>query len=200
MKNYWLVTKKALLYNCKEKRKEEIKMKLKAYEDRYSYTVRGENFEKGFESLIIELSKGVECDYTIYIDTEEKDIDAIPSCYYSGLPKTYYGINVAVMDWKAYDHSVSECYSYEELEDYMTEDEKKELRKKFEEEKGYSEDCFGDKEYFYSDYASDYKYFLLDAGNKNIDEGVENFIKESISGYREQFDENYREILEDEED
>ena len=101
------------------------------------------------------------------------------------------------MDWKAYDHSVSECYSYEELEDYITEDEKKELRKKFEEEKGYSEDLFESKEGFYEDYAGDYKYFLLDAGNKNIDEGVENFIKESIGGYTEQFDENYRELLED---
>lgn len=75
---------------------------------------------------------------------------------------------------------------------------KKELRKKFEEEKGYSEDLFESKEGFYEDYAGDYKYFLLDAGNKNIDEGVENFIKESIGGYTEQFDENYRELLEDE--
>lgn len=192
------MTKKEILYKYKEKRKEGKMMSTcKAYEDRYSYTVRGENFKKGFESLIIELSKGVECDYTIYIDTEKNDIDADPTCNYRGLPKTYYGINVAVMDWKAYDHSVSECYSYEELEDYITEDEKKELRKKFEEEKGYSEDLFESKEGFYEDYAGDYKYFLLDAGNKNIDEGVENFIKESIGGYIEQFDENYRELLED---
>ena len=83
------MTKKEILYKYKEKRKEGKMMSTcKAYEDRYSYTVRGENFKKGFESLIIELSKGVECDYTIYIDTEKNDIDADPTCNYRGLPKT----------------------------------------------------------------------------------------------------------------
>lgn len=172
---------------------------LKAYENRYDYTVRGQEFQKGFEDLIIELSLTAETSYTIYVDTENNDIDAMPSCDYGSVSDTYYGINKAILDWEIESgHSrISDAFESSELEDFATEDEVKELRRKFEEEKDYSEDWYEDKRDFYRDYATDYVEFLLNAENENIDKGVEAYARDTVDFYKEQFDEKYYELLED---
>ena len=140
-----------------------------------------------------------EIDYTIYVDTNTGDIDAIPSCDFGNLADTYYGINVGILDWvvESGHTRVSDTFDYSELEDYASEEEVKELRKKFEEEKNYSEDWYQDKEEFYRDYATDYVEFLLNAENESIDKGVEDFAKDDVGFYKEQFDQAYAELLED---
>lgn len=175
--------------------------KLKAYEDRKDYTVKGEQYDKGLEDLFLNLQATADINYTIYIDTVTGDIDAMPSCNFRSLADTYYGRKVAIFDWKIESgHSrVSDAFDYSELEDYATEDEVKELRRKFEEEKDYSEDWYEDKRDFYRDYATDYVEFLLNAENKNIDKGVDEFARESIDIYIDQFDEAYAALLENKE-
>ena len=48
---------------------------LKAYEYRYDYTVRGKNFNEGFEDLIADLSMNSDYSQTIYLDTKTGDLN-----------------------------------------------------------------------------------------------------------------------------
>lgn len=178
-----------------------MKINLKPYEKLRDYTVRGKEFKKGFEELIIDLSRNADISYTIYIDTENNDIDSMPSCYYSGNRDTYYGINQAILEWQVSGRTrACDAFDYSELEDCVTEDEVKELRRKFEKEEDYSEDWYEDKRDFYRDYATEYTDFLLGAENKKIDECVDNYSRETSDFYLEQFEDSYYELLKDLED
>ena len=174
---------------------------LKAYEDRKDYTVKGEQYDKGLEDLLLNLQATADIDYTIYIDTVTGDIDAMPSCNFRSLADTYYGRKVAISDWKADggDSRLGEAYTYDELEDYASEEDVKELRKKFEEEHKDDLDDYEDIEDFYNDFADDYKEFLFNAENEAIDKGVDEFSRESIDIYIDQFDEAYAALLENKE-
>lgn len=171
---------------------------LKAYEDRKDYTVKGQPYDKGLEDLFLNLQATATIDYTIYVDTVTGDIDAMPSCNFRSLADTYYGRKVAILGWKADggDSRLGDAYTYDELEDYASEKDVKELRKKFEEEHEDDLDYYDDIEDFYSDYAEDYKDFLFNAENKDIDEGVDEFAREAIGIYKDQFDEAYAALLE----
>lgn len=171
---------------------------LKAYEDRYDYTVRGENFNEGFEDLIADLSMHSDYSQTIYLDTKTGDIDAMASCDFGNMADTYYGINVGILDWNVDSGRTRmfDAFDDYELEDFLTEEELESLKKEFEKEKGYSEDWYEDKEEFYREYATDYVEFLLDAGNEAIDEGVEAYARDTANFYKEQFDKAYAELLE----
>ena len=173
--------------------------KLKAYEDRKDYTVKGKSFDKGLEDLILNLQATADIDYTIYVDTVTGDIDAMPSCNFRSLADTYYGRKIGILDWKADggDSRLGEAYTYDELEDYASEEDVKELRKKFEEEHEDDLDSYYDIEDFYIDFADDYKEFLFNAENEDINKGVDEFARESIDIYKDEFDEAYAELLED---
>ena len=171
---------------------------LKTYEDRYDYTVRGKNFDEGFEDLITDLSMNSEYSQTIYLDTKTGDIDAMASCDFGNMADTYHGINIGILDWNV-DSGYTrmfEAFETYELEDFLSEEELKNLKKEFEEEEGYSEDWNEDKEEFYRDYCSNYVKFLLDSENKKIDEGVEAYARDTANFYKEQFDKAYAELLE----
>lgn len=171
---------------------------LKAYEDRCDYTVKGQAFEEGFEDLIIDLSMNSDYSQTIYLNTETGNIDAMASCNFGSMADTYYGINIGILDWKVDGGStrIFDAFEAYELEDFLSEEELENLKKEFEEEKGYDEDWYEDKEEFYREYATDYVEFLLDAGNEAIDEGVKAYARETVGFYKEQFDEAYAELLE----
>lgn len=171
---------------------------LKAYEDRYDYTVKGQAFEEGFEDLIIDLSMNSNISETIYLNTETGDIDSVASCDFGSMADTYYGINVGILDWNIDSGCTRMVDAFEayELEDFLSEEELENLKKEFEEEKGYDEDWYEDKEEFYREYATDYVEFLLDAGNEAIDKGVEDYARDTVGFYKEQFDEAYAELLE----
>ena len=172
---------------------------LKAYEDRYDYTVNGKPFDEGFEDLIVDLSMNSDYSQTIYLNTETGDIDAMASCDFGSMADTYYGINVGILDWNVDSGCTRmfDAFDAYELEGFLTKEELENLKKEFEEEKGYSEDWYEDKEEFYRDYATDYVEFLLNAENESIDKGVEDFAKDDVGFYKEQFDQAYAELLED---
>lgn len=171
---------------------------LKAYEDRYDYTVNGKKFDEGFEDLIIDLSMNSDYSQTIYLNTETGDIDSMASCDFGSMADTYYGINVGILDWNVDSGCTRMFDAFEacELEDFLSEEELENLKKQFEEEEDYSEDWYEDKEEFYREYATDYVEFLLDAGNEAIDKGVEDYVRDTVGFYKEQFDEAYAELLE----
>lgn len=171
---------------------------LKAFENIKDYTVRGKSFDEGLEDLFLDLSATANIDYTIYIDTVTDDIDAMPSCNFRSLADTYYGRNIGVFDWRVDSGRtrVFDAFEAYELEDCASEEEVKKLRKKFEEEHKEDLDDYEDIDEFYSDYADDYKEFLFNAENEAIDKGVDEFVKESFEFYKEQFDEAYVELLE----
>lgn len=172
---------------------------LKAYEDRYDYTVNGKPFDEGFEDLIVDLSMNSDYSQTIYLNTETGDIDAMASCDFGSMADTYYGINVGILDWNVDSGCTRmfDAFDAYELEGFLTKEELENLKKEFEEEKGYSEDWYEDKEEFYRDYATDYVEFLLNAENESIDKGVEDFAKDDVGFYKEQFDQAYAELVED---
>lgn len=174
---------------------------LKAYKNRKDYTVKGKSFDEGLEDLILNLQATADIDYTIYVDTMTSDIDAMPSCDFRGLADTYYGRKIGILDWKSDGGGsrLSEAYTYDELEDYASEEDVKELRKRFEEEHKDDLDFYDDIEDFYSDYADDYKEFLFNAENVDIDKGVDEFAREAIDIEKEQFDEAYAALLENKE-
>lgn len=172
---------------------------LKAYEDRYDYTVNGLPFDEGFEDLIIDLSMNSDYSQTIYLNTETGDIDSMASCDFGSMADTYYGINVGILDWNVDSGRTRMFDAFEayELEDFLNEDELENLKKQFEEENDYSEDWYEDKKEFYRDYYSHYVAFLLDAENEKIDEGVKAYARDTVGFYKEQFDEAYAELVEE---
>lgn len=169
---------------------------LKPYEKIKEYTVNGKPYDEGLEDLYLYLQATASIDYTIYVDIETGDIGAMPSCNFGN---AYDNINKAIFKWKVDggESWLGEVYTYDELEDYASEEDVKELRKEFEKEHKDELDGYENIEDFYNDFADDYKRFLFYAENKDIDKGVDEFARESLDSWKEDFENAYCKLLED---
>lgn len=99
-------------------------MKLKDYEHRYDYTVKGKPFAEGFKELYYEYVRfGGVPNSVLYLDLEYNDID-----YTAG---DLYGQKVVLWELcNAEGDDISECWTTEELEEFLSNDEIKNLRQK----------------------------------------------------------------------
>lgn len=161
------------------------------------YTVKGMNFEAGFFNLIYEL-ENASCNYTIYLDTENENIDTMPTCYYNGQPETYYGDYIELMEWKQSSGwtRLEEYYTSGELLEAVTEDEQKELEQDFinlyNEE--YDEE---DADEFWELYEHEFITYLISSSDENIEKMIDNTVKEASDFYLNELYQNYQNILEE---
>lgn len=166
-------------------------MKLKDYDHRYDYTVKGKPFAEGFKELYYEYVRfGGVPNSVLYLDLEYNDID-----YTAG---DLYGQKVVLWELcNAEGDDISECWTTEELEEFLSNDEIKNLRQKFIDENDLQEDYTCDED-FYNDKEHEYIDFLFDQKVPAIEKGVKEWIDDTYNLFLEQYDERYWELLDEE--
>lgn len=166
-------------------------MKLKDYEHRYDYTVKGKPFAEGFKELYYEYVRfGGVPNSVLYLDLEYNDID-----YTAG---DLYGQKVVLWELcNAEGDDISECWTTEELEEFLSNDEIKNLRQKFIDENDLQEDYTCDED-FYNDKEHEYIDFIFDQKVPAIEKGVKEWIDDTYNLFLEQYDERYWELLDEE--
>lgn len=166
-------------------------MKLKDYDHRYDYTVKGKPFAEGFKELYYEYVRfGGVPNSVLYLDLEYNDID-----YTAG---DLYGQKVVLWELcNAEGDDISECWTTEELEEFLSNDEIKNLRQKFIDENDLQEDYTCDED-FYNDKEHEYIDFIFDQKVPAIEKGVKEWIDDTYNLFLEQYDERYWELLDEE--
>lgn len=166
-------------------------MKLKDYDHRYDYTVKGKPFAEGFKELYYEYVRfGGVPNSVLYLDLEYNDID-----YTAG---DLYGQKVVLWELcNAEGDDISECWTTEELEEFLSNDEIKNLRQKFIDENDLQEDYTCDED-FYNDKEHEYIDFIFDQKVPAIEKGVKEWIYDTYNLFLEQYDERYWELLDEE--
>lgn len=166
-------------------------MKLKDYDHRYDYTVKGKPFAEGFKELYYEYVRfGGVPNSVLYLDLEYNDID-----YTAG---DLYGQKVVLWELcNAEGDDISECWTTEELEEFLSNDEIKNLRQKFIDENDLQEDYTCDED-FHDDKDNEYIDFLFDQKVPAIEKGVKEWIDDTYNLFLEQYDERYWELLDEE--
>lgn len=166
-------------------------MKLKDYDHRYDYTVKGKPFAEGFKELYYEYVRfGGVPNSVLYLDLEYNDID-----YTAG---DLYGQKVVLWELcNAEGDDISECWTTEELEEFLSNDEIKNLRQKFIDENDLQEDYTCDED-FCNDKEHEYIDFIFNQKVPAIEKGVKEWIDDTYNLFLEQYDEKYWELLDEE--
>lgn len=166
-------------------------MKLKDYDHRYDYTVKGKPFAEGFKELYYEYVRfGGVPNSVLYLDLEYNDID-----YTAG---DLYGQKVVLWELcNAEGDDISECWTTEELEEFLSNDEIKNLRQKFIDENDLQEDYTCDED-FYNDKEHEYIDFIFDQEVPAIEKGVKEWIDDTYDLFLEQYDDTYWKLLNEE--
>lgn len=160
-------------------------MKLKDYEHRYDYTVNEKPFMEGFKELYYEYRRfgGVPNSY-LYLDLEYNDIDYSASDYIFG-QKIYL--------WELCDAEgdrINNYWTVRELEEFLSNDEIKNLRQKFIDENDY-QDVYTCDEDFLEDKENEYIDFIFDQEVPAIEKGVKEWIDDTYNLFLEQYDDAY---------
>ncbi len=169
----------------------------KFYKNTDNITVLGCEFRKGLLEIYKDLTLTAGIDYIIYLDPDKNDIDYIASVN-RGLVSLQDCIDIYYWKNGTGIPYIIDSYSYDELEDYTSEERVEVLRKEFEEEnKDTIENYYDDLDEFYDDYYKEYKDFLM-SNDEEIQKGVDIYLEECFEEqFYDQFMEKYYEFLDD---
>lgn len=167
-------------------------MKLKDYDHRYDYTVNEKPFAEGFKELYYEYRRfGGVPNSTLYLDLEYGDI------YYTANDYLY---GQFVYLWELCDAEgdhIRDYWTVRELEEFLNDEEIKNLRQKFIDENGYQED-YTREEDFLKDKEHEYIDFIFDQEVPAIEKGVKEWIDDTYDLFLEQYDDTYWKLLNEE--
>lgn len=173
-------------------------MKLKNPNHIEEYTVQDNPFNEGLQTIYKGLLRdGINADVVIYVDTKNNNIDYVATPYFSSLPETHAGQYVEIERISGDNWTAQECWSYDELESCIPENEVKELREKFKKKYIYERAQYDDDEDFFDDYCVEYGKFLFESGNEKITANVKEWIEDSAQSCAENFIEKYIEVYDD---
>lgn len=160
-------------------------MKLKDYEHRYDYTVKGKPFAEGFKELYYEYVRfGSNSDSVLYLNLYNGVIDYTADEYLPGYPVILFEL------CDAEGHKISDCWTVSELEEFLSNDEIKNLRQKFIDENDY-QDVYTCDEDFLEDKENEYIDFIFDQEVPAIEKGVKEWIDDTYNLFLEQYDDAY---------
>lgn len=128
---------------------------------------------------------------TLYLDLEYGDI------YYTANDYLY---GQFVYLWELCDAEgdhISDYWTVRELEEFLDDEEIKNLRQKFIDENG-SQGSYTCNEDFYDDKDKEYINFLFDEKVPPIEKGIKEWIGDTYDSFLEQYDDTYWKLLDEE--